>query len=83
MDSTDSRLKKLVFQSIKRKSQMGSKAPAGAHMFHAATGVSDGGRTNDTKSVRLKKAFARLRSAKKADYDEGTHSYLLDHDKQA
>lgn len=78
----DNRLKKLVFQSMKRKSQMGSTPPAGAHMFHAATGVTDGGRTSDTKSVKLKKAFARLRSAKKDDYDEGTHSYLLDHDKQ-
>ena len=70
-----SRMKTLVFQSLKRKSQLGSRiGHAGEAMYHAATGVLDGEKLSDRKAHKLKKAFARARSSPK--YDENTHSYL-------
>jgi hypothetical protein len=58
---------------------IGRKIPdAGAHMYHAATGVSDGGETKGKKRHAMKKAFARQRKMSSKKYDEGTHSYTLD-----
>ena len=74
------RLKHLVFQTLGKKSQMGTTPPAGAHMYHAATGVTDGGKTSKEEQHKLKKAFARMRNIKKDHYDENIHSYLVDHD---
>ena len=74
----DSRIKHLAH------SQMGRKIKhAGAHMYHAATGVSDGRPTTETKNAKLKKAFARMRARSKDHYDEGTHSYLVSRDDAA
>jgi hypothetical protein len=47
----------------------------GTVMYHAATGVIDGGNTNSAKNHKLKKAFARLRRMPDSTRDEGTHRY--------
>ncbi len=73
----DSRMSHLVFQTLNKKNQMGSLSYGpGAHMYHAATGVSDG-KTTKKKEHANRKAFARLRAVQKEKYDQGTHSYTL------
>jgi hypothetical protein len=47
----------------------------GAYLYHAATGVSDGGMTGQKRQSRLKKAFARMRKMDPSVRDEGTHRY--------
>lgn len=70
-------MRHLVAQSATRKSQLGHPIKhAGAHLYHAATGVADGGKTNKEKHHRLRKAFARMRANRRENYDMGTHSYL-------
>ena len=70
-----SRVKDLMRLIGKRPKTVGDVMP------HAATGVTDGPMVGNAKQMRLKKAFARMRRVPRHDYDEGTHSYLLD-DKQ-
>lgn len=54
---------------------------AGAHMYHAATAVTDGGEAKPKKSARLKKEFARYRGY--ANRDVSTHHYGADIDKKS
>jgi len=68
----DSRTNYLVFQKIKRSHQNGKTIKdAGAHMYHAATGVIDGNEANNEQRDKIKKAFARYRGF--SGRDIGTH----------